>query len=232
MRRWIGRLVLLAMVCIVPQYRMIAGKSDKELSPIDRYVAEATARARKQQPASGSLYTPGGLLGEMARDLQARSVDDIVTIVVSDRASAVSRGVTATARSSSAKAAVSSLLLPNSLSTRLGGLANLSGDRSLDGEGETSRETQLTTTISARIVHVLPNGYLVVEGMKDIWINSEHQQVAVRGVVRWSDINASNQVSSDRLANLEVRVNGKGVVGDAIKRPNFLYRVLLGILPF
>jgi hypothetical protein len=27
-------------------------------------------------------------------------------------------------------------------------------------------------------------------------------------------------------------VNGKGVVGDAIRRPFFLYRLLLGILPF
>ena len=37
---------------------------------------------------------------------------------------------------------------------------------------------------------------------------------------------------SDRLGQLEVRVNGKGVVGDAIKRPFFLYRLLLGLLPF
>jgi flagellar L-ring protein precursor FlgH len=31
---------------------------------------------------------------------------------------------------------------------------------------------------------------------------------------------------------MEIRVNGKGVVGDAIRRPFFLYRLLLGILPF
>ena len=29
-----------------------------------------------------------------------------------------------------------------------------------------------------------------------------------------------------------VRINGKGVVGDAIRRPNFLYRLILGLLPF
>jgi flagellar L-ring protein precursor FlgH len=39
-------------------------------------------------------------------------------------------------------------------------------------------------------------------------------------------------VSSDRLALLEIKVNGKGVVNDAVRRPNFLYRLILGLLPF
>jgi flagellar L-ring protein precursor FlgH len=39
-------------------------------------------------------------------------------------------------------------------------------------------------------------------------------------------------VLSTQVANLQIRVNGKGVVGDAIKRPFFLYRLLLGLLPF
>ena len=35
-----------------------------------------------------------------------------------------------------------------------------------------------------------------------------------------------------RRADMEIRVNGKGIVGDAIRRPNLLYRLLLGVLPF
>jgi flagellar L-ring protein precursor FlgH len=31
---------------------------------------------------------------------------------------------------------------------------------------------------------------------------------------------------------MEIRLNGKGIVNDAIRRPNFLYRLLLGLLPF
>jgi flagellar L-ring protein precursor FlgH len=41
-----------------------------------------------------------------------------------------------------------------------------------------------------------------------------------------------NTVISDRIAAMEVRVNGKGVVQDAIRRPFFLYRLILGLLPF
>jgi len=73
---------------------------------------------------------------------------------------------------------------------------------------------------------------MVVEASKDVEINTERQTITVRGVVRPTDLLSDNTVRSDRLAQLEVRVNGKGVVGDAIKRPNILYRLLLGLLPF
>jgi flagellar L-ring protein precursor FlgH len=111
-------------------------------------------------------------------------------------------------------------------------LANLSGKSALDGSGTTSRDITLTTTLTARVTHVLPNGYLVIAGSKIIQINSEHQAVTVRGVVRPADLSPGNVVRSDHLGQMEIRLNGKGVVGDAIKRPFFLYRVLLGLLPF
>ncbi len=90
----------------------------------------------------------------------------------------------------------------------------------------------LTTTLTARVTHVLPNGYLVVEGSKDIQINSEHQAITVRGVVRPTDLTPGNVVRSDHLAQMEIRLNGKGVVNDAVRRPFILYRLLMGLLPF
>jgi flagellar L-ring protein precursor FlgH len=39
-------------------------------------------------------------------------------------------------------------------------------------------------------------------------------------------------VQSNHLAQMEIRLNGKGVVGDAVRRPMILYRLLLGLLPF
>ena len=114
----------------------------------------------------------------------------------------------------------------------LANLANLTTATNLQGQGATTRQTALTTTLSGRVTHVLPNGFLVVEGHKDTMINSERQIVSVRGVVRPADLGPGNSISSDRLAQLELRINGKGVINDAIRRPNFLYRFLLGLLPF
>ena len=69
-------------------------------------------------------------------------------------------------------------------------------------------------------------------GTKNVSVNSENQRVNVRGVVRPVDVTALNTVRSDQVANLEVKINGQGVVGDAVKRPFILYRILLGLLPF
>jgi flagellar L-ring protein precursor FlgH len=86
--------------------------------------------------------------------------------------------------------------------------------------------------LTARITDVLPNGNLVVEGTKTVLVNSENQVVTVRGVVRPTDLSNSNIVQSDNIAEMELKINGKGVVNDSIHRPNLLYRLLLGILPF
>ena len=88
----------------------------------------------------------------------------------------------------------------------------------------------ISTTLTARVRRAA-QWRAVVEATKDIQVNSERQTITVRGVARPADI-ASNTVRSDHLAQLEVRVNGKGVVGDAIRRPFILYRLLLGLLPF
>ena len=42
----------------------------------------------------GSLYTASGVLANACRDLKARGLDDIVTIVVSENTSAIPAGVT------------------------------------------------------------------------------------------------------------------------------------------
>lgn len=199
---------------------------------MDRYLQEAETQPAKSVVSPGSLYDPSGRLADLSRDMRASQLNDLVTIVIYDKASALSKGATTTSRKSSAAASISAMGGPLKTPGPLTSLANLGGSNDLQGQGETSRETELKTTLSARVTHVLPNGNMVVEGSKDVMINSERQKVSIRGILRWKDLAADNRVSSDRLADLEVRVDGRGVVNDAIRRPNFLYRLILGILPF
>ena len=202
-------------------------------SALDRYVREAEARSAENTATTpGSIWVAGSRLADAARDVRASQIDDVVTIVVSEQPSAVSTGTTQTSRTSSTSNVISALLGITNANGALANLAGTKGDTELNGQGTTSRATTLTDTLTARVTHVLPNGALLVEATKDMQINSEHQTITVRGVVRPADIDATNSVPSDRLGDIELRVNGKGVVGDAIRRPNFLYRLLLGILPF
>jgi flagellar L-ring protein precursor FlgH len=208
-------------------------KTQPPPSALDRYVQEANARsAEARAGTAGSIWSPGSRLADAARDLRASQVDDILTILVVENASAVAKGSTKTQRSSSAKASVGAIAGVTKAAGPLSNLAGMSGDTQLSGEGATSRDMVISTTLTARVAAVLPNGTMLVEAAKDVAVNSERQTITVRGVVRPADIGADNTVRSDRLAQLEVQVNGKGVVGDAIRRPFFLYRLLLGLLPF
>jgi flagellar L-ring protein precursor FlgH len=205
----------------------------ESIAPLDRYVSEAEARsAVAPSMTPGSIWLAGSRLADAARDVRASQIDDLLTIVVAEQASAVTTGTTKTQRTSSTKNSITALAGVSKAAGALANLAGMSGDTQVAGQGTTSRVTTLSTTLTARITHVLPGGALVVEASKDVQINAERQTITVRGVVRAADIDATNSVKSNRLGQLEVHVNGKGVVGDAIRRPFILYRLLLGILPF
>jgi flagellar L-ring protein FlgH len=198
------------------------------------FVVPMTLLAQHAAPvaSAGSLFAPYGSLSDAARDVRAAHLDDIVTIVVADNLSAVASGATNSSRKTSAQHQINAALGLLSAASRFANPLNISGDQELAGTGATSRNMTLSTTVSARVVDVTSNGTLVVEGTKDIGVNSEKQTIKVHGFIRPEDVSQLNTILSTQVADLQVHVNGKGVVGDAIRRPNFLYRLLLGLLPF
>lgn len=193
-------------------------------------VAMLVGAAWGQSP--GSLFRSSAPLADPARDVRAGAVGDIVTIVVADQATASAAGGTNTARQSAGNAQITSLAGTLAAGNPLGNLIDFSNERTLQGQGQTTRATTLTTTISARVVATTLNGMLVVEGSKETVVNSERQRVIVRGLIRPYDITPANTIRSDQISDLTLEVNGKGVVNDAIKRPFALYRILMGLLPF
>ena len=210
------------------------GQQPKEprISPLDQYLKSAMTPSAEDIPAPGAIWSASSRLDDLAEDLRARHINDVVTIVVTETINAAATGASTTERASSANAAVTSLVGPKSPTGGLANLLNQTGDQKLNGTGTTTRTTTLNATLSARVVKVLPGGLLYIEGSKDLQVNSEQQAITVRGVIRATDITTLNTVGSTQIADMEIRLNGKGVVGDAIRRPNALYRLLMGLLPF
>lgn len=228
------KLVLVLLVIVSPA--VYAGKKKlfaAEPSPLDQYLEAAHQHAMAAPGGiAGSLYISGAPFEYLAADLRAGRVDDIVTIVVSEQASAVATGTVKTARNSSAQSAVTAAGGITRAAGPFANLAKTNTQTALDGQGTTTRTSTITTTVAARVTEVLPNGYLVIEGAKVVQVNSENQRITVRGVIRPVDLQPNNSIPSNQIGQLEVRVNGKGVVNDAVRRPFFLYRLLLGLLPF
>jgi flagellar L-ring protein precursor FlgH len=180
----------------------------------------------------GSMYVSNGKLADSFRDVRAAQVDDIVTIVVLESLTAVSSGATNTSRASAAQTQITAAMGILGKASKFANPLNMASSQTLAGTGQTSRNTTLTTTISAKVIQVTANGNLVVEATKEIMVNSEKQTITVRGMVRPADLTPANVVASNQVADLSVKVTGKGAVADAIRRPNILYRFLLGLLPF
>jgi flagellar L-ring protein precursor FlgH len=193
---------------------------------------QATAQSPAMGASPGSLFAPSGGLADAVRDLKANLVGYIVTIIVNESASAVASGVTNSSRKSNATSNVAALAGTLPTSNPLTNLLDVTGTQQIQGSGQTTRNLTLSTTIAARVIDTTSNGMLVVEATKNVGVNSERQTVTLRGIVRPSDLTTANTVLSTLVADLQLQVNGKGVVGDAIRRPNLLYRLLMGILPF
>jgi flagellar L-ring protein precursor FlgH len=205
-----------------------------EATPLDKYIAAAYRdyKLPETAPPPGSTWSPNALFANLGMDLKAARVDDLVTVVVSETFSAVATGDVKTQRQSTAKSSITALAGVTKAAGPWANLANQNTQTQLQGTGETSRGAVLTANLSARVTNVLPNGYLVIEGTKRVQVSSENQVVTVRGVIRPVDLSPTNSIPSNLIAQMEIQVSGKGVIGDSIHRPNILYRILLGILPF
>ena len=92
------------------------------------------------------------------------------------------------------------------------------------GDGRTSRQGRLYGTVTARVVEVLPNGYLRIEGQKSVVINGERQLTILSGVVRTDDITPDNSIRSDLIGDAEITFKGKGALANS-ERPGIIARV-------
>jgi flagellar L-ring protein precursor FlgH len=195
------------------------------------YIESAHNTSAAAKSAEGSLWVGNGYHSDLFRDPKARYVNDMVTILVRETTEAVASADAKNSRETSVSAGFDNLFGAEKVIKELPTMVNGKGSSSFEGKGTTSRATTLETTLTARVIDVLPNGYLVVEGMREIRVNNENQIVYLTGVVRPEDIGPNNAVLSSSVAQMSVRVQGKGVVSQATN-PGWLYRILTGILPF
>lgn len=180
-------------------------------------------------PTLGSLYVPFGVLTDVNADYKAHTVGDIVTLQVVEQTTAQSTGDVNSQRTFQTSSAITAL--PGKLKT--GGVNPLFGANSstaLKGQGETDAGSNINTTLSGHVIAMLGNGNMVVEAERSLLINSQHETMIVRGVLRPGDIGPNNIAPSTALSNLEIELKGKGVVTDSISRPNPIMRALLWLI--
>jgi len=104
--------------------------------------------------------------------------------------------------------------------------------RSFKGEGTKNRTDEIITRVTAKIIDVMPNGTLVLQGGPDvIETDGEKQVITLTGTCRSEDIAPDNTILSTQLLECNFKRSSTGAVRDAMRR-GWAYRLWDIIRPF
>ena len=174
--------------------------------------------------------------GSMFADKRATGVGDIITIIVSEVSSVDKKNETKTEKKSGLTAAIASFLYPQSAGGFLAHKGQMpamsyNSDINHDGSGSINNSETVVAKIAVRVVDVLPNRNLVVEGRRETAFSGERQTIVLRGVVRTDDVAPDNTVYSYNVADATIQMIGKGTVSDE-QRKGWFTRIWDKLNPF
>ncbi len=187
-----------------------------------------------QASTLGSLWEPGNGRAFMFEDRRASRIGDIVVVQIVEQHKGSKKANTKADREASVSAGVGGGLFGlSSLTQKFAQYFNIDAKtgNTFQGDGSTSREDTLTGTIAAKVVEVLPNGDLRIQGKRDVTVNSEKQTMTIKGIVRRIDLDTQNTVLSSSVADAQIAYTGLGVVDD-VQRPGWATRIFNWITPF
>jgi flagellar L-ring protein precursor FlgH len=172
----------------------------------------------------------------MFSDKRATAVGDILTVIVQENNSTAKDSNTKTAKKSGIDASIASFLYSpaaSGLLTKKGQLPALkiSGESDFSGGGSINNSERIVARIAVRVVDVLPNRHLIVEGTRQTSFSGESQDIVLRGIVRPEDVAANNTLFSYNIADASIRFVSKGTVTNS-QRKGWFTRVWDKVSPF
>jgi len=183
-----------------------------------------------------SLWKADTSPSSIVADKKARRVGDIVTIVVQQNTGATRNNNTTTAKQTAVDASISSFLYgpaASGLMTKGGNYPamNFSGKNTYSGGGQINNAETITDQLAVRVIDVLPNGNLVVEGRRHTAFSGEKQDAILRGTIRYDDILANNTIYSYNVADASIQFVSHGTITDA-QNKGWFNRIWDKINPF
>ncbi len=227
-RVWIVALTLAATPAAVAEAQQKLDKNDKvEKIKADNYdrVFEQYLATARSVPASP---VQNGWITNLFADHRARALNDLVTVHVIENIVAAGAADSSLDKDSSGSASVGSFF---GMDPKFAdwfdptALARFSATTGFKGSGATTRSGALSAVITARVSEVLPNGDLVLEGVREIDINGDRQIIVLTGVIRTADVGPGNVVPSTAVGQMRIRYFGRGLIKDNLT-PGWLVRIL------
>ncbi len=140
-------------------------------------------------------------------DNRARRIGDTLTVAINESTEANEREQRALDKSNNAKAGFT-------FKSKAGADAGLdwnnSSGRTFSGSAQLTSDRSFADKITVRVVDVLPNGDLVIEGFRSRMVAGERRELRITGIVAPKNIGQQNTVESRFVANFRVSYLGKG----------------------
>lgn len=174
---------------------------------------------------SDSLYPIEGSANSIYTEKRARRVGDVVTVIIQEQDSA-SQGVTSNDQKNANVgfgAGLGFFSGYNSIPTQ--NQVGVGAQSYNQGQGSSSRASEVTGQITAKILSVLPNGNYLISGESYVEVNSDKQTIELTGEIRPDDISSQNTIPSSRIADAKVKFTGSGPASEAA-HPGILTRIL------
>jgi len=177
-------------------------------------VEQAMKAPRVNHTESGSLWNNTG--ATIFADPKANAVGDLVTVLVSEKASATRNLGTKKSKKSSHKTSVTAALgYETSLAAKNPNFKpstalDLSNGKNFDGSGQTTNSDTLTASVTSVVTEVFPNGNLRIIGRRQLTINNQPQALTFSGVIRPVDISSGNTIPSSKVAQAIISYGGGG----------------------
>jgi flagellar L-ring protein precursor FlgH len=172
----------------------------------------------------------------MFADKKAYAVGDILTILVQENSTASKDNSTKTSKQSDVDAALATFLYSpagSGMLTHNGQMPALkySAKQDFNGGGTINNQEQIVAKVAVKVVDVLPNQQLVIEGTRKTSFGGESQDIVLHGNVRTEDIAANNTVFSYNVADAKITFINKGSVTDS-QRKGWFTKIWEVLTPF
>ncbi|MBP2231140.1 flagellar basal body L-ring protein FlgH [Azospirillum agricola] len=210
--------------------------SNPALQPEARVISMPMPQPVPTEQIPSSLWRTGSR--NFFGDPRAKSVGDLLTVIIDISDQAQMRNSTQRGRANSEKAG-----LPNffGLESRLpavlpdavdpSSLVDLDSTSTSSGNGTIQRTERIAMRVAAVVTQVLPNGNFVIAGRQEVRVNYELREMRIAGVLRPEDISNVNTIDYDKIAEARITYGGRGQITD-VQQPRYGQQVLDVILPF
>lgn len=183
-----------------------------------------------------SLWRPGARA--FFKDQRASQVGDVLTVTIAIGDKAVLDNSTSRGRTTKENSAAPNLfgfenqlqkILPHNADPS--NLTNITGSTDNEGTGKISRDETVNLKMAAVVTQVLPNGNLVISGHQEMRVNFEVRDIQITGIIRREDIDSTNSISHDKIAEARISYGGRGQITD-VQQPRYGTQVLDILSPF